>query len=301
MEDSIAQPFACVCCGNSKCTPVLAAKDYTVSQQSFTINECSNCQFRFTENAPSIADIGKYYAAESYISHSNTNKGLINQLYHWVRSFTLGSKRRLIIGNSKLAQGDLLDVGAGTGFFVEEMINAGWRVTGLEPDVQARERAKERAGIQLESPEKLWNLAPASYDVITLWHVLEHVHDLSGYLQQFHLLLRPNGILIIAVPNYQSRDAAHYQAFWAAYDVPRHLYHFSPLSMNYLLNSHQFQTPRLQPMWFDAFYVSMLSEKYKTGKDHPIHGAFIGLLSNLKTLFNRNKASSLIYITRRAK
>ena len=148
MEDSIAQPPACVCCGNSKCTPVLAAKDYTVSQQSFTINECSNCQFRFTENAPSIADIGKYYAAESYISHTNTNKGLINQLYHWVRSFTLGSKRRLIIRNSKMEQGDLLDVGAGTGFFVEEMTKAGWRVTGLEPDDQARSRAMDRAGIQ---------------------------------------------------------------------------------------------------------------------------------------------------------
>jgi hypothetical protein len=124
------------------------------------------------------------------------------------------------------------------------------------------------------------------------------VHDLSGYLRQFHHLLRPNGILIIAVPNYQSQDAAHYQSYWAAYDVPRHLYHFSPISMNYLLNSHQFQLPILQPMWFDAFYVSMLSEKYKTGKDHPIRGAFVGLLSNLKTLFNRNKASSLIYITR---
>ena len=298
MEDSFTQPLACVCCGNSKCTPVLAAKDYTVSQQSFTINECSNCQFRFTENAPSIADIGKYYAAESYISHTNTNKGLINQLYHWVRLYTLGSKRRLIIRNSKLAQVDLLDVGAGTGFFVEEMTKAGWRVTGLEPDDQARERAKERAGIQLESPEKLWNLAPASFDVITLWHVLEHVHDLSGYLRQFHHLLRPNGLLIIAVPNYQSQDAAHYQAYWAAYDVPRHLYHFSPRSMNFLLNSYQFQSPRLQPMWFDAFYVSMLSEKYKTGKDHPLLGAFVGLLSNLKALFNRNKASSLIYITR---
>ncbi len=298
MEDSIAQPFACVCCGNSKCTPVFTAKDYTVSQQSFTLLECGNCKFRFTGNAPDIAQIGKYYAAESYISHTNTNKGLINQLYHWVRSYTLGAKRRLIIRNSKMEQGDLLDVGAGTGFFVEEMTKAGWRVTGLEPDDQARSRAMDRAGIQLESTEKLWELTPASFDVITLWHVLEHVHDLSGYLRQFHHLLRPNGLLIIAVPNYQSQDAAHYQAYWAAYDVPRHLYHFSPLSMNFLLNSHQYQLPILQPMWFDAFYVSMLSEKYKTGKDHPLLGAFVGLLSNLKALFNRNKASSLIYITR---
>jgi SAM-dependent methyltransferase len=298
MEDSIAQPLACVCCGNSKCTPVLTAKDYTVSQQSFTLLECDNCKFRFTENAPGIADIGKYYAAESYISHTNTNKGLINQLYHWVRSFTLGSKRRLINRTSKLTKGNLLDVGAGTGFFVEEMKKAGWQVTGLEPDEQARERAMERAGIQLQNPEVLWKLAPASFDVITLWHVLEHVHDLEGYLRQFHHLLRPNGILIIAVPNYQSHDAGHYQASWAAYDVPRHLYHFSPRSMDYLLKAHQFQSPQLYPMWFDAFYVSMLSEKYATGKDNPIRGACEGLVSNLTALFDKKKTSSLIYITR---
>lgn len=298
MEDAIAQPLACVCCGNTNISPVLAAKDYTVSQQIFTLLECSNCQFRFTQNAPGISAIGKYYAAESYISHTNTNKGLINQLYHYVRSFTLGVKRRMIIRNSKLKQGNLLDVGAGTGFFVEEMMKAGWQVTGLEPDQQAREKAKERAGIVLQNPEQLWKLSPGSFDVITLWHVLEHVHDLEGYLRQFHHLLRPDGFLIIAVPNYQSQDAAHYQECWAAYDVPRHLYHFSPRSMDYLLKAHAFQSPQLHPMWFDAFYVSMLSEKYQSGKDRPIRGAWQGLVSNLTALFDKKKTSSLIYISR---
>jgi len=299
MADSIDSSFTCLCCGNTQHARVLAAKDYTVTQQTFSIHACTRCGFRYTADAPDSNEIGKYYAAESYISHTNTSKGLINQLYHLVRSFTLHSKRRLVIHAANQSIGNLLDVGAGTGFFVEAMIQAGWQVTGFEPDETARQNAMQRAGITLERPETLWNLPPASFDVITLWHVLEHVHDLKGYLQQFHQLLKPTGTLIIAVPNYTSRDAQYYGAYWAAYDVPRHLYHFSPDSMEALLQNHQFQQPRLKPMWFDAFYVSMLSEKYKTTNNRPIIGALQGLLSNCVAFFNRRKTSSLIYISKK--
>lgn len=297
MEDLTDQPFICICCGNRNQKKVLDAKDYTVSQEMFSITECTGCGCRFTFQAPDSNQIGKYYAAESYISHTNTSKGLINQLYHLVRSFTLKSKRRLLIRATQKSTGNVLDVGAGTGFFVEEMLQAGWQVTGLEPDETARQNAKQRAGIALESPEALWNLPPASFDAITLWHVLEHVHDLTGYLQQFHQLLKPTGILIIAVPNYTSGDAGYYGEYWAAYDVPRHLYHFSPESMEALLQNHQFQPPRLVPMWFDAFYVSMLSEKYKTTHNRTVMGAIQGLVSNCKAIFNKRKASSLIYLS----
>ena len=297
MADSIDVSFTCICCGNTQQNKVLTAKDYTVSQQTFSIHACTRCGFRYTADAPDSNAIGKYYAAESYISHTNTNKGFINQLYHLVRSYTLQSKRRLVIQAAKKSKGNLLEVGAGTGFFVEAMLQAGWQVTGLEPDETARQNAKQRAGIVLESPEALWNLPPASFDAITLWHVLEHVHDLKGYLQQFHQLLKPTGILIIAVPNYTSGDAGYYGEYWAAYDVPRHLYHFSPESMEALLQNHQFQPPRLVPMWFDAFYVSMLSEKYKTTHNRPVMGALQGLLSNGKAIFNKRKTSSLIYIS----
>lgn len=300
MADSIDQPFTCICCGNTSHTRVLAAKDYTVSQQIFSIHACTRCGFRFTADAPDSNAIGKYYAAESYISHTNTQKGFINQLYHLVRSFTLQTKRRLVLQSAKKSTGNLLDVGAGTGFFVEAMIQAGWQVTGLEPDETARQNAKQRAGVTLASPEMLWSLPPASFDVITLWHVLEHVHDLKGYLQRFHQLLKPNGTLIIAVPNYTSGDAQYYGEYWAAYDVPRHLYHFSPESMEALLQNHQFQQPTLKPMWFDAYYVSMLSEQYKTSHNRPIMGALQGMLSNCKAFFNRRKTSSLIYTTNKA-
>jgi len=297
MEAANNLSFSCICCGNTQQKKVIAAKDYTVSQQTFLIYECTRCGFRYTANAPDSNEIGSYYAAENYISHTNTSRGLINQLYHLVRSFTLKSKRRLVIRAAKQPKGNLLDVGAGTGFFVQEMMQTGWQVTGIEPDETARQKAKERAGIILDSPDLLWKLPSASFDVITLWHVLEHVHDLKGYLQQFHQLLKPTGTLIIAVPNYTSRDAHHYGAYWAAYDVPRHLYHFSPDSMEALLQTHQFQQPRLKPMWFDAFYVSMLSEKYKTTHNRPIVGALQGLLSNSMAIFNRKKTSSLIYIS----
>ena len=286
----------CPCCNSSSVFPVLSARDHTVSNEVFEIWHCDDCTNRFTQSVPGAADISPYYQSTSYVSHSDTQKGFINRLYHIIRNHTLSTKRKLVQKVSGKRTGILLDVGAGTGAFVNTMQNAGWKITGLEPDDTARTNAAQKYALDLLSPELLDTLDEEHFDVITLWHVLEHVHALHPYLENFHRLLKPGGRLLIAVPNYTSYDAAHYKSFWAAYDVPRHLYHFSPKGMELLARKKGFVLETVQPMWFDSFYVSMLSEQYKNGSANIVGAVWNGLLSNLKAIGNRKKASSLIYI-----
>ena len=261
----------------------------------YEVWECAGCTARFTQDAPSQEAIGRYYKSDNYISHTNTSQGLINRLYHQVRNITLRQKRKLVQKVSGMQVGELLDVGAGTGFFADTMRSAGWKVTGLEPDDTARKRAAE-VKIVLNDIADLWRLPASAYDVITMWHVLEHVHNLHGYLQQLHKLLKPSGKLIIAVPNYTSGDANAYQNHWAAYDVPRHLYHFSPQSIKSLLKNHGFTIQSVHPQWFDSFYVSMLSEKGRAGKLNIVRAAWNGLSSNLRAVSQPESCSSLIYV-----
>jgi 2-polyprenyl-3-methyl-5-hydroxy-6-metoxy-1,4-benzoquinol methylase len=195
--------------------------------------------------------------------------------------------------------GTLLDVGSGTGSFLNEMRSHGWQVTGIEPDKGARAVAKKLYGIYLTEEKDLYDLPSKNFDVITLWHVLEHVHDLHGHIQQLRSLLRDEGTIIIAVPNYTSKDASVYQEFWAAYDVPRHLYHFSPQSMKILMDKHGLKIKEHKPMWYDSFYISLLSSKYRTGKANFISGFWNGLSSNIKAMRNLKKCSSVIYIIRK--
>lgn len=287
---------ACPNCGNSNIYKVLSAKDYTVSGEEFDIWECRNCTQRFTQNIPEQKEISAYYQSENYISHSDTSKGLINNLYHKIRKRTLLQKRKLIEKTTGISQGNILDIGAGTGAFLNTMKNSSWNCTGLEPDNSAREKALELYSLNLQDADALYSLSAGSFDAITLWHVLEHVHELHKYADQLRNLLSKNGKLFIAVPNYTSSDAKMYQQFWAAYDVPRHLYHFSPKSMEHLLNSHGLKLESTKPMWFDSVYVSMLSEKYRTGNSHPVKALLNGTISNVKTIFDKRKCSSLIYI-----
>ena len=262
----------------------------------FEIWECTACTCRFTQSVPGSEDIGRYYQSENYISHSDTKAGLINSLYHIVRKMTLRKKKRLVTKSVGVVKGRILDVGCGTGAFLHTMKEAGWETTGLEPDLLAREKAKELYGLILQPSHELFNLPLHSFDAITLWHVLEHVHSLHEYLSQLQKLLRPGGKIFIAVPNYTSYDASFDQENWAGYDVPRHLYHFSPLAMTTVLLQHEFNLEKIKPMWFDSFYVSMLSEKYLTGKDNIIRAGWNGYVSNFKAFFDKEKCSSIIYI-----
>lgn len=271
-------------------------KDHTVSHEVFEIWHCNICQGRFTQGIPTKSEIHKYYQSENYISHSDTKKGFVNSMYHFIRKRTLKGKRKLVEKQTGLSSGKILDIGAGTGAFLNTMKESGWSVTGLEPDERAREKANNLYGLELHDPAELFILSPQSFDAITLWHVLEHVHDLHDYMVQLKQLLKPNGILFIAVPNHTSHDAKIYKEHWAAYDVPRHLYHFSPTAITQLLLKHGLQLKEIKPMWYDSFYVSMLSEKYKTGKNNLPGAGWTGYVSNWKALFEKERCSSLIYI-----
>jgi 2-polyprenyl-3-methyl-5-hydroxy-6-metoxy-1,4-benzoquinol methylase len=285
----------CPVCGSSDIHPILTAKDHSVSGEEFVIWQCQSCTLRFTQDVPDENSIGSYYQSQDYISHSNTNKGLLNKLYQAVRKFTLGQKSGLVISHTT-KKGRILDIGAGIGAFLYEMKQKGWDIDGVEPDYGARQQAKNLFAINLKPTPELYQLPHGSYDAITLWHVLEHVEPLQDYVAQLKKLLTPNGRIFIAVPNYTSLDADLYGNRWAAYDVPRHLYHFTPRSIEVLVEKHGMKIITSKPMWFDAFYISLLSSKYRTGSTSWLGAGINGIRSNFKALVNKKKASSLIYI-----
>ena len=284
----------CPVCASKKYNPFLTCKDYTVSNQYFNIVSCESCGFKFTNPVPDESNIGKYYKSENYVSHSDTKKGLINKLYHTVRDITL--KQKLALINNPSPKGKILDIGCGTGYFINTCKNDGWNITATEPDEDARKQACGLIGQDVESD--LFNIKDInSFNIITMWHVLEHIHQLNESIAHLYTLLKPNGTIVIAVPNCESRDAKTYKEYWAAYDVPRHLYHFTQSTMDKLLVNHGFEKIKTVPMKFDAFYISMVSEKYKKGKSNLLLSFLNGIKSNFSA--KDNNYSSIIYIYRK--
>jgi 2-polyprenyl-3-methyl-5-hydroxy-6-metoxy-1,4-benzoquinol methylase len=292
-------PFSCPVCNSNPLEFCFICKDHSITGEEFKIWECNNCKHRITAPIPPEAEIDKYYKADHYISHTDSSKGVINKLYKLARRFTLSEKRRFIQRQTGLASGRLLEVGTGTGAFLNVMEQSGWQTTGLEPDYQAREKAMLLYKLPLYESSYLFNLLPNTFDAIVLWHVLEHVYTLQEYMQQFAKVLKKDGLLFIAVPNYTSYDAQHYGSLWAAYDVPRHLHHFSPVSMQTLASFNGFRIIRKKPMWLDAFYISLLSEKYKHGRNKFFAGFWQGFVSSIKALPNRTTCSSIIYVLKK--
>ena len=284
----------CPVCQNNTFEKYLEVQDYTVTQEKFQVVNCKSCGFKFTNPRPDQNEIGEYYKAESYISHTNTSKGFMAKIYHAVRKYTLKGKLNLI--NSLYPQkGKLLDVGCGTGMFLNEARENGWKVNGIEPDLGARQIAEEINYTTIKT-EILASFQNEQFNIITMWHVLEHVHLLNETVDWLKERLSESGALIIAVPNHESKDAEIYQQQWAAYDVPRHLYHFSQKSITQLFEQKGFRLEKTLPMKFDSFYVSMLSTKYQTGKINYLKAFMDGLKSNFDAGTHNGNYSSLIYI-----
>lgn len=286
----------CPVCDADDLQFVFEVKDYTVSGDLFAVWQCNSCGLRFTQNVPDQDHIFPFYQSEDYISHTNTSKGLINGLYQKVRTITMKQKASLVKRYTNIDSGNLLDIGCGTGNFLQAMKQGGWSVTGLEPDAGAREVAHKMHGLETLPSHEIFNLKNNHFNAITMWHVLEHVHELHPYIDQIKNLLTQNGKLFIAVPNYTSKDAQMYQEYWAAYDVPRHLYHFSPQAMQVLMRKHGLKISHYLPMWFDSFYIGLLSSKYKNGKPSLPAAALHGLASNIHALGNVKSCSSVIYV-----
>ncbi len=268
-------------------------KDYSVSNEYFELKKNLKYGFLETTPLPDISKLSKYYETEEYISHTDAKRNLFEKVYHSVRCYAIKNKIALI--NKEQTKGKLLDVGCGTGDFLFAAKNNGWDITGIEPNEKARTIANVKSNNSVLDNTELNKLKENSFDVITLWHVLEHLPNLENDIQIFKKLLKPNGTLIIAVPNYKSFDANYYKEFWAAYDVPRHLWHFSQNSIKSLFNHFNLNITKTLPMKFDAFYVSLLSEKYKNGKQNIFNAFYIGLRSNLKAM-QTSEYSSLIYV-----
>ncbi|GAB3182516.1 class I SAM-dependent methyltransferase [Telluribacter humicola] len=294
----------CPACNSDHFKNHLQVKDYTVSHDTFQIVSCDTCGFLFTNPRPDADSIGAYYQSEEYISHHDEARDLMSKVYNSVRNYTTRQKIDLLNQATGNRHGELLDVGCGTGFFLSQCKADGWKVSGTEPDDQARKVAQGRGGANVFSTIDDPYFDNKRFDAITMWHVLEHVHRLNETLDWLHAHLDVKATLIIAVPNHESRDAWQYREHWAAYDVPRHLYHFSKSTMQQLMEKHGFRIQQVHPMWFDSYYVSMLSTKYQKGKTD-LPGSFItGSLSNWQGRRSNGSTSpntsSLIYIIGKA-
>jgi 2-polyprenyl-3-methyl-5-hydroxy-6-metoxy-1,4-benzoquinol methylase len=288
----------CPVCKGHSFTDFLVCTDFFVSGEKFKITACTGCNFKITQDVPDEASADAYYQSEEYISHSDTSKGLINKAYHVARNYMLTQKRKTVIRHTRKKTGTLLDLGAGTGYFAAHMKNYGWKVTGTEKSSEARTFASKEQDIDLIPAEDLFTLESHHFDAVTLWHVLEHFYHPEKYIREIKRVLAPEGILVIALPNHSSYDAKHYKQYWAAWDVPRHLWHFTPAHVKQLFEKYGFTLVAKHTMLFDAFYVSLLSEKYKKSHLAFMKGLIHGKISWLVSLLNKDRCSSVIYVLR---
>lgn len=275
-------------------TPHLVVKDYSVSGEKFELRYNESLDMLETYPQPSLQNLPSYYESEDYISHTDAKRNLFESVYHLVRSYSLKQKLKLI--NKQSVSGKtLLDVGCGTGDFLQTALKNNWNVFGVEPNPQARNIANKKTNNVVYDADKISEFKKESFDVITLWHVLEHLPNLEEQLALYKSLLKKEGTLIIAVPNFKSFDATYYKEFWAAYDAPRHLWHFSRTAISKLVSKNNMKVVKTLPMMFDAYYVSLLSEGYKSGSKNPLKAFYIGFRSNLKAKQSK-EYSSHIYI-----
>lgn len=258
--------------------PYLKVTDFSVSGDQFELLIDEDLQLLKTYPPPAISDLPNYYESDDYISHTDSKRSLFEKVYHFIKRKAIRDKVSLIDYWSG-EKGSVLDIGSGTGDFLAEAKLQNWKAVGMEPSEKAKSLAKRKGICIIDTYAELED---NYFDVITMWHVLEHVPDLEFQIKELKRLLKPDGVIFIAVPNYKSYDARHYGKFWAAYDVPRHLWHFSKTTMQKLFAQENLKLVKILPMWFDSFYVSLLSEKYKTGKMNPWKAFWIGLTSNLK-------------------
>lgn len=273
----------------------LNVKDYSVSLETFELLHDEELDMLITHPQPSLEKLPSYYESVDYISHTDGNKSLFEKMYQFVKSIALKNKLKLI--NSQSTKGRILDIGAGVGDFLSVVKNDGWQTIGIEPSEKAKAIAINKG---VSFVENLSELESNSFDVITMWHVLEHVPDLENQIKELKRLIKPSGTVIIAVPNFKSYDASHYGIFWAAYDIPIHLWHFSKTAIQKLFAKEKLELVKVLPMKFDSFYVSLLSEKYKTGRMNFIKAFYVGLKSNWKGNQN-SEYSSHIYVLKNTK
>ncbi|WP_276368218.1 class I SAM-dependent methyltransferase [Chryseolinea sp. H1M3-3] len=290
----------CPICNGKNFVPYLQCCDHSVTQETFSLIKCTKCGLVITSPRPDDLEIQKYYASSTYISHLGTAQTLLDRIYLFARSFTLRWKWSIVERNIlPTLEKKILDFGCGTGEFLRTAKQHSWNVAGVEPSENARTQASPEVFNHIKS--SLPNFSNQTFNVITLWHVLEHVSDLDSTIGDLKNHLTQEGTLFIAVPNHSSWDGKHYQEKWAGYDVPRHFWHFNSKNMLMLLENHSLELVEIIPMRLDAFYISLLSEKYSHNRMSAvglIKAFFYGCFSNVNAKKN-NEYSSLIYVARK--
>jgi len=287
--------LSCPVCEKTDIDEYLTTKDYFFTRESFTLSKCAKCNFVFTNPIP--ADLGKYYETEDYLSHNTKSGGIISNIYSAIRNMNIMRKYNLVI--HYCTNGSILDIGCGTGDLLRSFKNHGWETTGIEPNKKAREIAQKQNDVKVFTEEKLNEFEDGKFDVVSMWHVLEHVEDINERMKQVSRLTSTHGTMIFALPNLNSPDAKKYGHYWSGLDVPRHLYHFTQETFEKLATKHGLKLVHAEPMKFDAYYVSMLSEKYR-GNKYYLPAAFLnGLVSNIKAK-SKNNYSSMIFVCKKS-
>lgn len=283
----------CSICEKSDFKNHLESKDFSVTGEDFNIQECIHCGFIFTNPRPDDKDLEKYYISDNYISHTDKNKSLFEKTYQIIKKISINQKFRLI--TSYIKNGSILDIGCGTGAFLYKFKKNNWKTKGVEPSEIARKKGVLKYDLDITSSVDLKKIS-GKYDVITMWHVLEHMPDLNSSINDLCKLLSQKGKIVLAVPNIESYDCQYYKKYWAAYDLPIHLSHFSKKSISNLFENYNFKLSYHKGMIFDSFYVSLLSENYKHGKKNLIRSFFVGVISNLYGIFTKRGFSSTLFI-----
>ena len=290
--------YQCPWCDSEKTQIHLWVKDLFLTNEAFEIHECLKCGLLFTEPRPKPEEIGKYYQSEEYYSHQENKKGFVPRIYETVKSVNL--KKKYKMATKGLEPGRMLEIGSGAGDFLHTMEKRRWTCTGIEPSESAKEIATKKVKATLLNPQEIDQLKDESFDLITMWHVLEHVDNLKEEIKQLQRLLKKGGRLVLALPNFKSADAQYYKEYWAAYDVPRHLNHFCRESINNIFKTTDFKRIKTDKLVWDAYYISFMSEKYMNHSLPLLKGAWKGLRSNCKARKN-GEWSSLVYILERPK
>jgi 2-polyprenyl-3-methyl-5-hydroxy-6-metoxy-1,4-benzoquinol methylase len=286
----------CPLCHSDEIGKYLHVADHFLTREKFELVKCSQCGFLFTQDHPGPEEIERYYESADYISHNDSARSISASVYRIAREFMLKRKRKMVCSASGLDIGSILDIGSGTGHFLSAMKNKGWQAKGIEINDEAREFSITEFGLEVLSHGSIGSLPSESFDAITLWHVLEHFQDPFSHAAEIARMLKPGGACLIALPNSDSFDAKHYKEFWAAYDVPRHLWHFTPATFKLFVENSDLSIRSIHTLPLDVFYISILSEKYNKTGLYFIRGILQGLRFFILAGFNWKRSSSLIYL-----